>query len=496
MADNFNLKAVISAKAEALFKTLKEVNRATRTTRKYLLDVGSATANLGSRVGLPLAAVTGILGGFSFAAIRNAVVSFTDLGEVIYKSSRRAGMSVEQIQRMRYVAEQAGVSAEALEGGIGKLNRKLGEAAGKDKDLAGLLARLKIDMRDSNGQLKAGVDLLPQLADAFQRNQNAVVRARMGTALFGKAWQEMVPILEQGGEGIADSLKRLERLRGAGVMDEATIRGAKELGDKFNDLAWVTKGFQMTVAKELAPVITPLVEDLVQWAAANRQIVASEIKAFVRGLVADLKQVDWAGMVAGAKAFFAALGGLVDMVGGTRNALILLAVVMNAQTIMATLGLIGATGKLVWWLGTLAVSSVPAAIGALGTLGTSLAATGTAASSLIGLLGQLAAVAAAGAAGYAVGTALNEYVVNPLTQKLTGQQDASLGTWLYDKLHPEANQQAMNLVGPVPRGRVDGQVNINIAGLPPGSRVEPVSSGTMPMNLSAGYNGFATGMPF
>lgn len=48
-------------------------------------------------------------------------------------------MSVEQLQRMKYVSEQAGVPVEALEGGIGKLNKNIGmAAAGKSKDLAAL----------------------------------------------------------------------------------------------------------------------------------------------------------------------------------------------------------------------------------------------------------------------------------------------------------------------------------------------------------------------
>ncbi len=43
--------------------------------------------------------------------------------------------------------------------------------------------------------------------------------------------------------------------------------------------------------------------------------------------------------------------------------------------------------------------------------------------------------------------------------------------------------------------KVEGQVNIKIDGLPPGSRVENVSGGTMPLNIDAGYSANALGMP-
>jgi hypothetical protein len=44
-------------------------------------------------------------------------------------------------------------------------------------------------------------------------------------------------------------------------------------------------------------------------------------------------------------------------------------------------------------------------------------------------------------------------------------------------------------------GKVEGQVNIKIDGLPSGSRVEQVRGGTMPINVDAGYSAYALAMP-
>lgn len=343
MADNWQLKAVLSA-VDKLSPVLKQVGGVAKTTRKYLSDVASAANGLTSKIGLPLTALSGVLGGFSLVAIKNAVVGFTDMGEEIYKASLRTGMSVEQLQRMKYVSEQAGVPVESLQLGMAKLNKQLGDAtAGKNKDLAGLMKKLGIGMRDANGQLKAGIDILPQLSDAFVRNQNPVVQARMGMALFGKSWQEMVPLLMEGSDGINSSLDRFKRLKG--VMNLADLKGAKDLGDKFKDLEFVTKGFQNTIAKELVPVLGPVIEDIIQWGAANRKLVSTGVKEFARDLVAGIRQIDWSGIIQGAKNFAKSLGVLVDWVGGAKNALILLAVIINAQTIMAMVGLVGAVGR-------------------------------------------------------------------------------------------------------------------------------------------------------
>jgi len=52
-------------------------------------------------------------------------------------------------------------------------------------------------------------------------------------------------------------------------------------------------------------------------------------------------------------------------------------------------------------------------------------------SSLLPMLGQLAAVAGAAYGGWKVGEALNEYVLNPLAEKITGTQGETVGTALY-----------------------------------------------------------------
>lgn len=495
MADNWQLKAVLSA-VDHLSPTLKAVGLTAKNTRKYLSDVANSAGALGGKIGLPLAALSGALGGFSLLAIKNAVTGFTDMGEAVYKSSLRTGMAVEDLQRMRYVAEQAGVPIEALEGSLGKLNKNIGAAAaGKNKDLASLFKRLGVETRDANGQLKSGIDLLPELADAFKRNENPVVQARMGMALFGKSWQEIVPLLAEGSEGIAAGLERFKRLKGVMSLDD--IKGAKELGDKFKDLSFVTKGFQMTIAKELVPVISPLVEDFVQWAAANRKVIASGVKEFVRDFAASMKQIDWAGVLQGAREFGATLGKMVDWIGGPKNALIALAVVMNAQTIMAMAGLVASIARAGFALGGLALSAL-APVAPLQILSASLLATNAKAAMLLGTVGKLGAaagIAGAAFAGWEIGSWANENIVNPGMEKLTGEKGQTLGGWIYDKLHPDEGQDRPSLVQQAGQAKVGGEIKVSFKDAPPGMRVEQVNAGPVSLNPDVGYRSDALGMP-
>lgn len=344
MSDRFELKAILSANAESLVSALKSVEAPACAARKYLTDIGKSAGGIAGKFGLPVGIAGGLAAGFGLAKVKDAIHAYAELGETVHHGATRAGMSVEQFQRMKYVAEQNGVAVEQMEGAMGKLNLTLGRAAaGRGKEAAALFQRLGISMRDASGQLRSAMTVLPELADAFVRNENPAVRARMGMALFGKKWQEIVPMLEQGGKGIEEAQARLSKFKG--VMGEEDIDRSREFAKSLRDLELVSKGFQMTIAKNLVPAIKPLLDSFNDWMAANKKLVSTEVSRMAKDLGQWLSGIDWRGMAKGVLAFGQGIGKLVDFVGGPRNALIGLAVVMNAQTIMALAGLVGAIGR-------------------------------------------------------------------------------------------------------------------------------------------------------
>ena len=595
MNDRFELKAVLSANAASLISALKAVEAPAQAARKYLTDIAKSAGGLGAKFGLPVGLASGLAAGFGVAKIKAAVGAYAELGDAVHHGATRAGMSVENFQRLKYVAEQSGVEAERMEGAMGKLNLALGKAAGgRAKDVTALLQRLGIGMRDASGLIRSGMDVLPELADAFVRNENPALRARMGMALFGKTWQEMVPILETGSEGLAEAQARMSKFKG--VMSAADIERSREFAKSLRDLDLVSKSFQMTIAKALVPAIQPLLDGFNEWMAANKKLVSADVGKTAKQLGSWLASIDWRGMAKGVRDFGQAVGKLVDFAGGSRNALIALAVVINAQTLMATASLAGA----VWRAGAafvgmaarayvagnasmlsmLRVSSAMTLLGGpIGRLRALWMVLGTTTVSMSGLMSGAMALVTGGIR--AIGVAL---MANPLGiilaiasaawliyenwdtvkgwfasfwtwmkahadliltclgpigwiakvvithwEPIKAWFGAFVG-WLSDKLHwiidkahvigklmgfgndsdalpiaaPEeaprhtdaSNSKSLIHGGrgmsllPPPKaaGRVEGQVNIKIDGLPQGARVEQVAGGNMPLNIDAGYS--------
>jgi len=497
MADKFSLKAVISASAGGLLKTLKQVNVATRTTRKYLGDVGSSATNLAGRIGLPLGLISGALAAFSVAGIKQAVVGFADLAGQIDDTARGIGVSGEEWQRLIYLAQMGGVASEEMASSVGRLNKNIAMAAGgKNKELAGLFRRAGISIRGANGELRSATDLLPEVADLFARNKNAAVQARMGNAIFGKSWQSLAPLLNDGSEGIAALTERYKQL-GLGIDENAIQQGAK-FGDQIDDLRNVVSSYGNQIAGKLLPVLSPMIERTIQWAAANRGLITTNVSNFIAEMSRYLASIDWNAIVQGANNLVGEVRSLVQFVGGARNALIALVLFMNASAIAATFGLATSVLRLAWSLGVMTVTSIPAAIVALKGLGVAMSTAGTKANGLMGLLGKLGAVGAAGFAGWEAGKLLNDWAINPLAKMATGNKDATLGTALYDTFNkdPMATPRP-SIVAPVSKSRVDGEVKISFANTPPGMRVEQNRAlGTIPLNLDVGYSSAALGRPY
>lgn len=501
MADKFSLKAVISAQAP-IINTLKQINAATRSTRKYIGDVGNSAANLAGKVGLPIGLISGALAGLSIAGVQRAVMGFAQFGDEVAKSSQRLGVSISEYQRLEYIAGQSGVSAEELGSSVGRLNRNIAmAAAGKGKDLAGLLKRAGISMRGANGELRSGAELLPEVADMFARNKNAAVQARMGNAIFGKSWQALAPLLQGGREGIEELTARYKLL---GLeIDESAIKAGEKWGDQVDDLSRAVRAYGYHIAGKLLPVLSPLIERTIRWAAANRELITTRVSSFVAEFAGYVSRIDWNAVVQGANGLVRSVRDLVQYVGGARNALIGLVLVMNAGAIAATLGLAGSVIRLSWSIAAMAVTAIPGAVTGLSTMTLAMMSANAGGITMLGTVGllaaKLAALAAVFAATYAAGKWMNENWLNPAVQKLLGDKNASLGTAMYDAFNkdPLADDTRPSIVTAGSKARVDGEVKISFANAPPGLRIEQNSrAGSMPLNLDVGQSSASMGLSY
>lgn len=314
----------------------KKLNKQFLFFRRSLTNVTNQVTSAAKKLALPItAAATAV--GFSLSQMMS---KFLDTGDAIDKASIRLGIGAERLQSLQYAAKMSGATAEDMNSALGKLNENIAKAAaGKNEELASLFKKLGISLRDANGHVRTAADVLPEFADAIQRNTNSSVRARMAIAAFGDAGQKLIPMLQDGSKGLANMEKRAHDL--GLTMSQDDVKAAASLGDKFTDLGSVFDSFGNTISAKLAPVLGPLIDDLTEFLAKNKDAFAGRLSEAVSKLADSLKKVDFEKLANEAMDCFHAIGELYDKIGGFDTILKALAALMVGKVIIAIGSFVG-----------------------------------------------------------------------------------------------------------------------------------------------------------
>lgn len=376
----------LSGKWKGLRETLnsdnfKNLNKQFGYFRRSLTNVSDQVAGAAKKLALPFTLAAGAVG-FSLSQMMS---KFLSVGDGIDKASIRIGVSAERLQSLRYAANLSGASADTLDKSMAKLNENMAKAAaGKNEELASLFKKLGISLKDANGNLRNAADVMPQFADAIQRNTDAGLRARMMIAAFGEEGQRLVPMLEGGSGALQEMEDRAKRL--GLVMSGDDVKAAAALGDRFSELGMVFDSFGNTLSAKIAPVLTPIIDDLVEFIAKNKEAFAGRVSQAVAQFAQAIKRIDFQALADGCMKAFDAIGRVFDAIGGFETVLKAIGAILAGKVLM---GLASFSGSLLT-LGVSFAKLIPLVIkvgasfaGMLGPIGLIVAAVGTAAALII-----------------------------------------------------------------------------------------------------------------
>lgn len=359
----------------------KNLNKQFGYFRRSLTNVSDQVAGAAKKLALPFTLAAGAVG-FSLSTMMS---KFLSVGDGINKVSICIGVSAERLQSLRYAASLSGASAETLDKSMAKLNENIAKAAsGKNEELASLFKKLGISLKDANGNLRIAADVMPQFADAIQRNTDAGLRARMMIAAFGEEGQKLVPMLEGGSGALQEMQDRAKRL--GLVMSGDDVKAAVALGDRFSELGMVFDSFGNTLSAKIAPVLTPIIDDLVEFIAKNKEAFAGRVSQAVAQFAQAIKRIDFQALADGCMKAFDAIGRVFDAIGGFETVLKAIGAILAGKVL---LGLASFSGSLLT-LGVSFAKLIPLVIkvgasfaGMLGPIGLIVAAVGTAAALII-----------------------------------------------------------------------------------------------------------------
>lgn len=238
---------VISAtdKTQAAFKSAQ----AGLVTLKEKADGLFATGGIGLAGGL---ASTLLGAGFS-TAVKSAIDDLDKMDE----AAERLGTSTEYLSAMGYAAKLSGVEFEDLNKAFVKFSGQLAAAASGNAEAVDLMRRLGVEAKNFTSLDAA----LAQVADKFEKTSDGVGKTALAADAFGeKLGSKMVPLLNQGSEGLAAMRQEAEKL--GGVIDGKLAKQAADFNDNLDRLKVVSKSASIAIAGELLPTLNRLSEEL------------------------------------------------------------------------------------------------------------------------------------------------------------------------------------------------------------------------------------------
>jgi len=210
MAEAGNIKVIFSAVTAQFDKAVSNIQKNLTSLEDKFQKIGAIGKTLTKTVTLPFLA----LGGAAFAAA--AKLGYT--ADRILDLTEITGLSAKSIQEWQHVARVAGVEIEAVTDAIEGLVRRLPQLESEGGRSAEQLAKLGLSFKDI--KTKAPEELIDTIIQRLAEMEDTLERNAVGAALFGRAWEDIAPILGLGEKGIQEARKEAEKL-GLVLSDEA-----------------------------------------------------------------------------------------------------------------------------------------------------------------------------------------------------------------------------------------------------------------------------------
>lgn len=229
------------------------------------------------RIGAPLLA---LVGGGTIAGLYALTTGWARFGLQLSQSARILWINAQELYNFQNAARLVGVSGEVATQSYQAFANTLQDARfGRNQQAMGLLLGLGVHLRNTKSGSIDAMGALGQVADKIQKFQQSGHFGAARTLAQQLGLTSMLPVLMQGRQALEAYERQAQKLTGAMNWQQAAAAAMQ-----WNRLSVAMEGTKNSIGSALLPVVTPLVQQFVAWVQANRQVIATDIGDFIKGL--------------------------------------------------------------------------------------------------------------------------------------------------------------------------------------------------------------------
>ena len=260
---------------DALIKALLDVDdKASPKLKAVQKELDNTTKSIGGMIKVGAVA----LGALALGGLVTSIKVAKDYADEIGKVAQKTGVATEAISGLKYAAELSDVSLEQLTTGLQMFSSYIGKVTEGNKDAVDTFNRLGISVTDVNGELKPTEQLFSDVAESISKLKDNANKIDLVKDIFGKAGPQLLPLLNQGAEGIRAIQREAERL--GLIIKPEQAAAAEAFNDNITRINQSIRGILTTVATPFIQWLADItetyrkgVEQGSKWAALNRAIL-------------------------------------------------------------------------------------------------------------------------------------------------------------------------------------------------------------------------------
>lgn len=227
-----------------------------------------------------------VAGGIATVAIGKMIADTAASADQFAKMSKQIGISVEGLQQLEFAAGISGTNLAVLRTGLQRFARTLDDAGQGLKTAQEPFKRLGINTKDADGNLKSLDVVLGDMADKFKDLPAGPEKTALAMKTFGRAGAQLIPLLDEGSEGIAALRAEFTSL-GAEITTEQA-KSFEEYNDTILRIKTTLIGFRNQAVIALLPHLKNATKEFFTWVKANKELIKQNLAKFMRVVVKAL----------------------------------------------------------------------------------------------------------------------------------------------------------------------------------------------------------------
>ena len=198
------------------------------------------------------AIAAGVLGSAFLVLAKDSIDSMDKMNE----AAQKTGIAVEALSQLGYAAKMSGVGTESFTSAMVKFNRAIAEGATGSGNAAAAFKAIGI----SAAELKASNpdEVLARVAEKFAGFADGANKTALAIAIFGRAGADMIPLLNEGSDGIAAMREEADKL--GATINTSAAKAADQFNDNLDRMMVKMKSFVKGITSEVIPVLNILME--------------------------------------------------------------------------------------------------------------------------------------------------------------------------------------------------------------------------------------------